>query len=161
MGRGSWEDGEALGGGGVWLASNRSSMETGVVLPVCARGLAELHFRHLERWKKWQPCSARLRVGSPHCWGPKATRCNGPMFSPAAMSPDLAVHVTNSGTTLAPPQCMPGVETADCRPFEPLYVRRYPYVPYLATHDAAFPLLTPALHVPSLHASINPWAWLL
>lgn len=70
-------------------------------------------------------------------------------------SPDLAVHVTNSGNP-RPPQCMPGFETADC---QPLYERRYPYipaVPYLATHDAALPItnsrftrsIAPRLHQP-------------
>lgn len=129
--------------------------------PVCARGLAELHFRHLERWENGSLVRQGCRWGldSPHSWGPPiaAARCSPRQQSRCSpdSSPDLAAHVTNSGNP-RPPQCMPGFETADCRP---LYERRYPYipaVPYLATHDAALPItnsrftrsIAPRLHQP-------------
>ena len=67
------------------------------------------------RWWVWGPPTAAARCFPRHPQNP---------------SPDLAVHVTNSGTTLAPRSACPGLK----RPIAGVdtfpYQRRYPYVVY-------------------------------
>lgn len=100
----------------------------------------------------------RWGLDSPHSWGGR------PLQRPDVLpdsSPDLAVHVTNSGTTLAPRSACPGLKRPIAGHCMNGGIRTYRLYRTWPPTTQPFPLLTPALHVPSLHASINPWAWLL
>jgi hypothetical protein len=119
---------------------------TGVVLPVSpfARVAWQRPTSVTLKDKKLAALLGKAAGGSrlPPCrfsgrwWFWAAAHCSGPMVSPTPPEPRprsrprWARHQFRD-----PPQCMPGLETADCRRRYFLYQRRYPYVdvPYLRT----------------------------